>query len=106
GLTIVAAFDGDPEKIDTRVHGHRILPLEQLDDVTARQHIPIGIITVPAAAAQSVANQMVLAGIRAIWNFSPAILTVPATIIMRNENLACGLAMLSHRLTDQAAACG
>lgn len=103
GLTIVAAFDGDPEKVDTRVHGHRVLPLEQLPDITARRHIHLGIITVPAAAAQTVAELMVQAEIRAIWNFSPALLTLPAGIIIRNENLACGLAMLSHHLATAPA---
>lgn len=103
GLTIIAAFDGDPEKINTRVHGHRVLPLAQLPDITARRHIHLGIITVPAAAAQTVAELMVQAEIRAIWNFSPALLTLPADIVVRNENLACGLAMLSHRLATAPA---
>ena len=102
GVTIVAAFDADPEKNDTRVHGFRVLPLGQLPDFTDRRRIHLGIITVPAAAAQSVAELMVQAEIRAIWNFSPALLALPPGIIVRNENLACGLAMLSHRLAAAA----
>lgn len=103
GLTIVAAFDRNPEIIDMRVHGHRILPIDDFPDITAKRHIHIGIITVPATAAQTVAEHMAQAQIRAIWNFSPALLTLPADIIVRNENLACGLAMLSHRLATAPA---
>jgi redox-sensing transcriptional repressor len=102
GLTIVAAFDSDPRKLGTRVHGHRVQPLENLPDVAEREQVHIGIITAPAAAAQTIADQMVMAGIRAIWNFSPALLTLHHDIVVRNENLACGLAMLSHRLAETA----
>src|SRR5208282_1586483 len=69
GLKIVAAFDLDPAKFDTRIHGKHVLPLAKLHDLARRMHILIGIITVPAPEAQSVARLMVEGGIRAIWNF-------------------------------------
>jgi redox-sensing transcriptional repressor len=60
--------------------------------------IHLGIITTPAEAAQTVANEMVKAGIQAIWNFAPVKLNVPAHIIVHNEDLYSTLASLSWKL--------
>jgi len=61
-------------------------------------HILIGILTVPAAEAQAVADLMVAGGIRAIWNFAPIRLHAPGHVIVHNEDLYCSLAALSQKL--------
>jgi len=63
--------------------------------------IQIGIITTPAEAAQRIAKMLISAGVRAIWNFAPVNLKVPPEIILRNEDLAVGLATLSHYLSAE-----
>jgi redox-sensing transcriptional repressor len=63
--------------------------------------IHIGIITVPAKEAQSVADLMVEGGIRAIWNFAPVALTLPNEIIVQNEDLYNSLAVLSWKLANR-----
>lgn len=98
GLEIAAAFDIDPEKVDSTIHGKPILPLTKLVNVTRRMEIHLGILAVPAGAAQEVANLMVEAGIRGIWNFSPTALQLPAGILCQDQNLAMGLAVLSSQL--------
>jgi redox-sensing transcriptional repressor len=98
GLKIVTAFDLDPAKIGGRIHGKCILPLAKLPDLARRMHILIGIITVPAADAQPVADLMVEGGIRAIWNFAPIRLHTPAHVLVHNEDLYCSLAALSQKL--------
>lgn len=98
GLKIVTAFDSDPGKAGTKIHGKHVLPLGKLPNLAQRMHILIGIITVPAAGAQAVANLMVEGGIRAIWNFAPARLHVPEHVIVHNEDLYCSLAALSQKL--------
>ena len=98
GLKIVAAFDLDPSKIGSRIHGKHVLLLSKLPDLARRMHILIGIITVPAPEAQAVADLMVAGGIRAIWNFAPIRLRVPEHIIVHNEDLYCSLASLSQKL--------
>jgi len=98
GLKIVAAFDLDPSKIGTRIHGKHVLLLSKLPDLAQRMHILIGIITVPAPEAQAVADLMVAGGIRAIWNFAPIRLRVPEPVIVHNEDLYCSLASLSQKL--------
>lgn len=99
GLKIIAAFDTDLAKADTRIHDKLVLPLAKLVDLTQRMHILIGIITVPAAQAQAVADLMVMGGMRAIWNFAPVRLRVPEHIIVHNEDLYCSLASLSNKLS-------
>ena len=99
GLKIVAAFDLDPSKIGRQIHGKHVLPLSKLTDLAWRMHVLIGIITVPASEAQTVADQMVAGGIRAIWNFAPVRLHVAEQVIVHNEDLYCSLASLSQKLS-------
>jgi redox-sensing transcriptional repressor len=100
GLKIVAAFDSDPAKIGRKIHGKHVLALNKLADLTQRMHVLIGIITVPAAEAQAVADALVAGGVRAIWNFAPVRLRVPEPIIVHNEDLYCSLASLSQKLAQ------
>src|SRR5579862_13122 len=101
GLHVVAAFDVDPEKVGQAVHGRTILPLQGLADVAPQMGIHIGIITTPAEVAQSVADEMVKAGIQAIWNFAPIKLNVPQHMIVHNEDLYSSLASLSCKLAKR-----
>ena len=100
GLKIVAAFDRDPAKIGRKIHGKHVVALDKLADLTQRMHVLIGIITVPAAEAQAVADALVAGGVRAIWNFAPLRLRVPEHIIVHNEDLYCSLASLSQKLAQ------
>jgi NADH:ubiquinone oxidoreductase subunit E len=70
--------------------------MESLQRVVRSFDVGIAILCVPSAAAQQVAARVVSLGIGAIWNFSPTQLTVPSEVIVRNENIALGLAILSH----------
>jgi redox-sensing transcriptional repressor len=56
----------------------------------------MGIITVPSAAAQDVANRLVAAGVNAILNFAPIVLHVPSNVVVSNVNLAIELENLSY----------
>ena len=61
----------------------------------------MGIITVPAEQAQEICDRMIACGIRAIWNFAPVHLDVPAGVLVQNENMATSLAVLSKHLSVQ-----
>ena len=98
GLNIVAAFDVSEKLIGTTVSGKEILPLSKLKSFVETHKIRLGIITVPKHAAQDVLNQMVEAGIEAIWNFAPAPLRAPKEIVLKTEDLAASLAMLAGKL--------
>jgi len=98
GLRLVAIFDSDPARTGSVLGAFTILPMESLQRVVRSFDVGIAIICVPKDAAQTVAGRIVSLGIKAIWNFSPTQLTVPSDVIIRNENIALGLAILSHYL--------
>lgn len=98
GLNVLAGFDTDPNKIGRQVHGKEVFALERLPDLVSQMQVLIGILTVPAKAAQDVANLMVLSGVRAIWNYAPVTLEAPDSIVVENMNLSASLAVLSSRL--------
>ena len=101
GLDIVAGFDIRAEAEAPLVGGKRVLPMEALEGVVRLMKIPIGIITVPSQAAQQVCDQLVAAGVRAIWNFAPVALRVPPHVLVQNESMVSSLAVLSKRLSEK-----
>ena len=104
GLKLVAVFDNDPAKTGKVIGPFTILPLESLPRVIKSFDVGIGIITVPKESAQEICDRLVGLGIKAIWNFAPTQLTVTGNVIVRNENMAVGLALLSHYLKKIKAA--
>jgi redox-sensing transcriptional repressor len=101
GLHVVAAFDIDPEKVGQTIHGRTVLALKGLADIAPQMGVHLGIITTPAEVAQPVADEMVRAGIQAIWNFAPIKLNVPQHMIVHNEDLYSSLASLSCKLAKR-----
>ncbi len=97
GLKIVAGFDKRVQK-EERLNDMPVFPVEQMIPMIRRLNTRLGIITVGAESAQEVCDQLVEAGVLAIWNFAPVILQVPEHIIVQNENMASALAVLSHHL--------
>lgn len=101
GLNIVAAFDSDPSKIGRDDSGKQILPVDKLENLCQRMKIKIGIITVPAPFAQDVCDRLMRGGVEAIWNFAPTHLTVSDGVLLKNENMASSLAVLSKHLSEK-----
>ena len=100
GLNVLAAFDVKPPAEKTE-EGKPIYPMEQLQSFCKANKVLMGIITVPAEHAQDACNQLIDCGIKAIWNFAPAHLEVPANSLVQNENMATSLAVLSMHLRAQ-----
>lgn len=98
GLSIAAAFDRDPAKVGCEVNGKFVLPMEKLPDLARRMHVHLGILTVPAEAAQACADALIAGGVRALWNFAPARLEVPPDVLVQNEDMFASLAVLSSKL--------
>lgn len=97
-FNIVAAFDNDPAVVGTNQNGITVLPIERLATLLQRLKISIAIITVPAHAAQGVADTLVSSGVKAIWNFAPADIKVPQDVIVQQEDLSVSVALLSSKL--------
>jgi len=96
GFVVAALVDADPAKVGRRVAGLVVEPLTDLDRIVAARDVRIGVIATPAGAAQEVATRLVRAGVRAILNFAPAPVTVPAGVSVRNVDLALELQVLSY----------
>ena len=103
GLNIAAAFDEDENIVGSEIAGKKILDISKLNELCRRMHIHIGIITVPAESAQRACDELVSCGIKAIWNFALKNLAVPAGVLVKNENLAASLAVLSQHLREEIA---
>ena len=98
GFRMVGAFDCDPKTVGKWVHGRKVQAMDQLLPFVRRGEIRLGVLTVPSQAAQATADLMVRAGIKGIWNFTPTKLQLPDDVVSQKEDLAEGLAVLSHRL--------
>lgn len=95
GFPVGALVDADPKKVGTRVHGHLIRDIDDLDEIVEATEASIGIIATPASVAQDVADRMAASGIRSILNFAPCVLTVPDDVSVRKVDLALELQILS-----------
>jgi redox-sensing transcriptional repressor len=100
GLNILAAFDVAPVE-DVEALEKPIYHIDQLEAFCRTHKVLMGIITVPGPYAQQVCDQLIACGIKAIWNFAPTHLDVPANILVQYENMATSLAVLSMHLQAQ-----
>ena len=97
GIKIKAAFDCNHETL--KLHNTiEILPIAHFGEFCKTHKVEIGIITVGEGSAQTVCDQMIESGIRAVWNFAPCKLKVPDEVILLQENLALSLAYLNNCL--------
>lgn len=101
GYKFVAAFDVDPEKIDkTLPNGLVIEHVDRFEEVVKERNVEMGIIAVPPANAQSVANQLILAGINGILNFSPVQIQVPDCCRVENVDFSIRLDNLAYHISS------
>ena len=99
GLNILCGFDIDADLIGVTKTGKLVRPIADLESFCKDRNVLMGIITVPAENAQDICNQMIACGIRAIWNFAPTHINLPHGVLIKNENLAASLAVLSYELS-------
>ncbi|MBI4240113.1 MAG: redox-sensing transcriptional repressor Rex [Candidatus Rokubacteria bacterium] len=102
GFRISAIFDDDPAKAGRVADGIAILPLRDLGREAKAKTLQIGIVAVPAEAAQGVTDRLVASGIKAILNFAPVRLKVPKDVRLKNVDLTIELETLSFALAQGA----
>ena len=90
-LTIEAAFDNDPAKVGRAIHGCRCYSIKELGRVVREQGIQIGLITVPADAAQIVADRLCESGVRGLVNFAPVRLRLPEHVYVEDIDMTMSL---------------
>ena len=96
GLDILAAFD--TEISQNNASGKPILPIDGLHDFCKENDVSIGVIAVPAKAAQEVCDKLCQSGIKAIMSFAPCKLTAPEGVAIQYENMALSLAHLKTQI--------
>lgn len=101
GFKVTSILDVDNKRIMKQIGDVTVESLDLLEERVREQGIKIGVVTVPAAAAQDVTDQLVAAGVKAILNFSPRVLKVPNDVILRNVDLSVNLEVLSFNLALQ-----
>ena len=93
---IAAVFDTDPGKIGTTIRRLPVRDFSELESVNESIQARIGILAIPAAAAQPVADRLIAAGVTGLINFAPVKLQVPERVVVREVCFICELAVLSH----------
>ena len=105
GFEIAALFDSQREKVGQQSRGGvTIHDIHDLKKVARKEGIRIAVIAVPAQAAQHVLNQVVAAGIKAVLNFSPGTMEVPADVKLKSVDLTVSLESLSFFLAQNGEA--
>ena len=100
-FTIAAIFDHNEEHVGQRVDGLTVLRDDRITDVIRAAGIRIGIVAVPAAAAQEVADRMIAGGVRALLNYAPVVLKVPPGVTVREIDPVSALQSMTYYLEDE-----
>ena len=101
GFNILAAYDSNPEKVGRSLEGIPVRNITQLEKDVTREMPDIAVVTVPSESAQAVVDRVVRAGIKAILNFAPTQLHVPADVTVKTVNMAMELEGLSFALANR-----
>jgi redox-sensing transcriptional repressor len=91
GISIAAIFDADQTKVGRSLGGVTVSPLSDLDEVVRVRNIIVGVLAVPASAAQEACDSLVDAGIKIVFNYSEALLDTPADVQVHTSNPAVEL---------------
>ena len=91
GITIAAVLDNDPEKVGSRIGELTISSVADIGEIARERNIIVGVIAVPADSAQDAADALIGAGAKIIFNYSEALLDVPADVNVHTSNPAVDL---------------
>jgi redox-sensing transcriptional repressor len=91
GFQVVAMFDVDPDVVGKQVGNLSVRDFGDLDRVVAEQEIVVGVLAVPAASAQAVADRLVEVGVKIIFNYSEQLLQVPPEVTVHTSSPAVDL---------------
>ena len=102
GLEISSVFDSNPDRVDSIIHGHRVMDVRKMKEALKDNPPDMGIICVPSNCAQMVTDELISCGVKAFWNFANVCLRVPQDVIVQREVIAGGFAMLSVKMAKRS----
>ena len=91
GFRVVAMFDTDRSKLGEQINGVAVRHTDDLKQIVEEEDIVVGVLAVPSAAAQPLADQLVDAGVKIIFNYSEALLQVPPEVTVHTSSPAVDL---------------
>ena len=97
GFEVIGVFDVNPEVVGTTVRGLQVLHVNTLEQFIKEHEVDIAVLTVPKAAAPTLAADIVKWGVKAIWNFAPTDLQLPNDVVQENVHLTESLMRLSYK---------
>jgi redox-sensing transcriptional repressor len=98
GFRITRIFDNDPSKIGTTFNNIKVMDIERMSEEIRKAGIQVAMLTVPAGVAQEVVDILVEAGIKAILNYAPVNLSVPAGVRVQYIDPAVHLQNMTYYL--------
>jgi redox-sensing transcriptional repressor len=99
GLHIMAAFDNGARRTGRKLAGCTIRPMKAAKPFITRHKIHLVILAPPTEPSQKLIDRLVAAGVKAIWNFTPAQLAGPPGVLVRNEqHFSIGLSEIAYHL--------
>lgn len=104
GFKVLAAFDVDPSKVESSgplPQGLQLHHVDKLKEVVEKLHIRLGVIAVPADAAQDAADRLVHAGVDGVLNFAPVTLSLPKRVSWVGVDLAIELEQLAFAVANR-----
>ena len=101
GFQITAIDDQDARKIGSRWNGLVVRDVKHLEADLKKEPVDIAIVATPAESAQHVVDRLVKCGVKAILNFAPVPLSVPADVEVKTVNMALELETLSYALANR-----
>jgi len=98
GFVVSGIFERNPKLIGIKINDIPISDYEELEGFVREQQIDIGIICTPVDSAQNVADRLIAAGIKGIWNFAPIDLVVPESVALENMHISDSLHALAYHI--------
>ena len=91
GFQVVAVFDSDPDVVGRQIGDLQVRDIAELQSVVTEEDVVVGVLAVPARAAQEVADRLVDAGVKIIFNYSEQLLQVPPEVTVHTSSPAVDL---------------
>ena len=91
GFSVVALFDPDPAKVGTMVGNLVVRPYADMSDVVRDEQVVVAVLALPSSVAQGVADDLVDAGVKVIFNYSEALLQTPPEVTVHASSPAVDL---------------
>jgi redox-sensing transcriptional repressor len=98
GLKIIGIFDNNPEIIGNKLGSLDVLDVKTLPEFLNKNPVEVGIITTPASVAQEIADILITAGVKGIWNFAPVLLHGNKNVIIEDIHVGDSLMTLFFKL--------